>query len=86
MVQSGHVGTPEQPLPLGLPEAVQGRSEITDLYVKKFGRPPLGSWVFIWMRQVINSREAALKRTCADMPPAGEATQRQGCGTIVVTP
>ena len=52
-----------------LPPAVQGRSEITDLYVNKFGQPPPGSRVFIWTRQVINGRTDALKRTCADVPP-----------------
>ena len=49
--------------------AVQGWSEITDLYVNKFGPPPPGSRVFIWTRQVINGRKDALKMTCADVPP-----------------
>ena len=52
-----------------LPQAVQGWSDITDLYVNKFGQPPPGSRVFIWTRQVINGRKDALKRTCADVPP-----------------
>ena len=52
-----------------LPEAVGGWSEITELYVKKFGPPPVGSRVFIWTRQVINGRKDALKRTQADVPP-----------------
>ena len=52
-----------------LPEAAGGWSEITDLYVKKFGQPRAGSRVFIWTRQVINGRKDALKRTCVTVPP-----------------
>jgi hypothetical protein len=52
-----------------LPRAVQGWSEITDLYVKKFGQPPPGSRIFIWTRQLINGRKDALKLTYADVPP-----------------
>ncbi len=52
-----------------LPQAVQGWSEITDLYVKKFGKPPPGTWAFIRTGQVINGRKDALKRTRADVPP-----------------
>jgi hypothetical protein len=52
-----------------LPQAVRGWCEITDLYVKKFGQPPLGSRVFIWTRQVLNGRKDALKMTFADVPP-----------------
>src|ERR1035437_5028180 len=52
-----------------LPQAVQGWSEITDSYVKKFGKPRPGTRVFIWTRQVVNGRKDALKRTCADVPP-----------------
>jgi hypothetical protein len=52
-----------------LPEAVRGWSDITDLYVKKYGRPPAGSRIFIWTRQVINGRKDALKRTYANVPP-----------------
>jgi hypothetical protein len=52
-----------------LPDSVRGWSDITDLYVKKFGKPPPGSRVFIWTRQVINGRKDALKRTHADVPP-----------------
>ena len=40
-----------------LPQAVRGWSEVTDLYVNKFGQPPPGS------------RKDALKRTHADVPP-----------------
>ena len=48
---------------------VQGSSEITDLYVTKFGLPPPGSRIFIWTRQVLNGRKDAPKMTCADVPP-----------------
>jgi hypothetical protein len=50
-----------------LPQAVQGWSDITDLYVKKFGHPPPGSRVFIWTGQVIHGRKNALKQTHADV-------------------
>jgi len=52
-----------------LPEPVQGWSEITDLYVNKFGQPRAGTRVFIGTRQVVNGRKDALKLTCADVPP-----------------
>ena len=52
-----------------LPQAVQGWCDITELYVKKFGKPPPGSRVFIWTRQLVNGRKDALKRTFADVPP-----------------
>ena len=52
-----------------LPEAVRGWSDITGLYVKKFGQPWPGSRVFIHTRQVVNGRKDALKRTRADVPP-----------------
>ena len=52
-----------------LPQALRGWSEITDLYVNKFGQPPPGSRVFIWTRQILNGRKDALKPTCADVPP-----------------
>ena len=52
-----------------LPEAVRGWSNITDLYVKKFGQPRPGTRIFIWTRQVVNGRKDALKQTHADVPP-----------------
>ena len=52
-----------------LPQAVQGWSEITDAYVKKFGKPRPGTRVFIWTRQVVNGRKDGLKMTHADVPP-----------------
>jgi len=51
-----------------LPQAVHGWSEITDLYVNKFGPPRPGTRIFIWTRQVINGRKDALKLTWADVP------------------
>ena len=51
------------------PQAVQGWSEITDAYVKKFGKPRPGTRVFIWTRQVVNGRKDGLKMTHADVPP-----------------
>ena len=51
-----------------LPRAVRGWSEITELYVKRFGQPRPGSRVFVWTRQVVNGRKDALKRTWADVP------------------
>ncbi len=52
-----------------LPQAVEGWSEITDLYAAKFGHPRPGSRVFIYTRQLINGRKDALKLTHADVPP-----------------
>jgi hypothetical protein len=52
-----------------LPQSVRGWSEITDLYVNKFGQLRPGSRIFIWTRQIINGRKDALKLTCADVPP-----------------
>jgi len=55
---------------------VRGWSEITDLYVKRFGRPPAGTRVFVWTRQVVNGRKDGLKGTWGDVPPP----ERQGTG------
>jgi len=52
-----------------LPQPVQGSSEITDLYLNKFGQPHPGSRIFLWTRQAINGRKDALKRTSAIVPP-----------------
>ena len=69
-MQSRHFGTRGNGVLLGpLPQVVQGWSDITDLYISKFGRPRPGSRIFIWTRQVINGRKDALKRTFADVPP-----------------
>ena len=52
-----------------LPQALRGWSDITDLYIDKFGKPPPRTRIFIWTRQLVNGRKDALKLTCADMPP-----------------
>ncbi len=58
------------PVLLGrLPTAVRGWSDITDLYVRKFGQPRVGMRVFISTRQVINGQKDDLKQTHADVPP-----------------
>jgi hypothetical protein len=61
-----------------LPQAVRGSSEITDLYVNKYGQPRPGSRVFVWTRQVINGRKDALKSTHADVPPPEKKSQVPG--------
>jgi hypothetical protein len=56
-----------------LPEAVGGWSDITDLYVKKYGAPPADWQVFIATRQLINGRKDTLKKTDAIVPqPEGQ--------------
>ncbi len=50
------------------PQAVRGWSDVTDLYVHKFGRPPARSRVFISTRQVVNGRKDDLKPTSAVVP------------------
>jgi len=52
-----------------LPEPAGGWSDITDLYVKAFGVPPVGRRVFIRTRQLINGWQDDFKETCADVPP-----------------
>jgi len=52
-----------------LPAATRGWSDITDLYVKAFGVPPVGQRVFIRTRQLLNGWEDDFKETCADVPP-----------------
>jgi hypothetical protein len=52
-----------------LPVAVRGWSDITDLYVKVFGVPPVGQRVFIRTRQLLNGWEDEFKETFADVPP-----------------
>jgi len=57
-----------------LPKAVSGWSDITELYVKKYGVPRAGYRVFIRTQQIINGRKDAPKATRADVPapePAG---------------
>ena len=51
-----------------LPPAVRGLSDITDLYVKAFGKPPVSSRVFIRTRQVIDGWEDDPVQTTAIVP------------------
>lgn len=53
-----------------LPPAVGNVSDITDLYVKKYGKPPVGSRVFICTRQIINGWQDHPKNTNAIVPRA----------------
>jgi hypothetical protein len=52
-----------------LPAPVGGWCDLTDLYVKAFGVPPVGRRVFIRTRQLLNGWTDAFKETCADVPP-----------------
>lgn len=52
-----------------LPPPVRGYSEITDLYVERFGVPPVGQRVFIRTRQMFGSWQDDSKETFADVPP-----------------
>ena len=52
-----------------LPAAVGGWSDITDLYVRAFGVPPVGRRVFIRTRQPTTGREEGCQETWADVPP-----------------
>jgi hypothetical protein len=51
-----------------LPDPVRGVSDITDLYVKAYGKPPVGSRVFIRTRQVIDGWEDDPIQTTAIVP------------------
>ena len=51
-----------------LPEPVRGVSDITDVYVARYGVPRAGSQVFIRTRQQINGWEDAPKQTSAIVP------------------
>ena len=52
-----------------LPAARRCWSDITALYVKAFGVPPVGQRVFIRTRQLINGWQDDFKETWADVPP-----------------
>ena len=52
-----------------LPLPADGWSDLTQLYVKKFGFPPVGSRVFIATRQILNGWRDTLKAFRADVPP-----------------
>ena len=51
-----------------LPAPVRGWCDITELYVKRFGVPPVGTRVFIRTRQLINGWEDDFKNTDAVVP------------------
>jgi len=53
-----------------LPDPVAGVSDITELYVAKYGVPPVTKRVFIYTRQQINGWQDAPKRTTAVVPSA----------------
>jgi hypothetical protein len=53
-----------------LPVPIRRICNITDLYVRKYGVPPVGSRVFIRTRQVINGWEDTPKETNAIVPQA----------------
>ena len=58
-----------------LPAADRGWSEITELYVKRFGVPPVDSRVFIRTRQLINGWKDNFKETNAVVPePEGKGS------------
>jgi hypothetical protein len=51
-----------------LPKAVNGWSDISELYLGRFRTVQAGSRVSIWTRQVVNGRRDALKQAWADVP------------------
>ena len=51
-----------------LSEPVRGVSDVTDIYVARYGAPPVGSQVFIRTRQQINGWEDQPKQTSAIVP------------------
>ena len=53
-----------------LPDAVRGLSDITDLYVARFGVPPVGTKVFIRTQQHIDGWDDLPKQTSAIVPKA----------------
>ena len=53
-----------------LPPGVRDWSDITSLYVKRFGVPPLGSRIFVQTWQLINGWQDDFKDTNAVVPPA----------------
>jgi hypothetical protein len=53
-----------------LPAPVAGVSNITELYVAKYGVPPVTKRVFIHTRQQVNGWQDAPKQTTAVVPPA----------------
>ena len=53
-----------------LPDPDAGVSDITDLYVAKYGVPPAGTRIFIRTRQVADGWEDLQKDTTAVVPTA----------------
>ncbi|MCX6928634.1 MAG: hypothetical protein NT154_36295 [Verrucomicrobia bacterium] len=53
-----------------LPDPVGGISDITELYVAKYGVPPVGKRVFIHTRQQVNGWQDGPKQTTAVVPVA----------------
>jgi hypothetical protein len=53
-----------------LPVPARGVSDITDLYVARFGVPPVGTKVFIRTQQQINGWDGVPKQTSAVVPEA----------------
>jgi hypothetical protein len=53
-----------------LADAAQGVSDITDLYVARFGVPPVGAKVFIRTQQHIDGWDDLPKQTSAIVPKA----------------
>ncbi|MGD0093201.1 MAG: hypothetical protein ABSE73_25080, partial [Planctomycetota bacterium] len=51
-----------------LPNPVAGVSDITKLYVDKYGVPPVGKRVFIHTRQQVNGWQDSPKQTTAVVP------------------
>jgi hypothetical protein len=51
-----------------LPAAEAGYSNITDLFVARYGQPPPGTRIFIRTRQVLNGWLDAPKQTTAIVP------------------
>ena len=51
-----------------LPTAEAGYSNITDLYIARYGKPPVGTRIFIRTRQVLNGWEDVPKQTTAIIP------------------
>jgi len=62
-----------------LPAPAGGLSDITELYVKKHGVPPVGKRLFIWTKQQINGWQEFPRETNA-VVPAGPARGSQAKG------
>jgi hypothetical protein len=58
-----------------LPPPKDGVSDITDIYIARYGAPKPGTKVFIVTRQQQNGWEGALKETSDIVPPAPEVQE-----------